>query len=147
MEQYADGLDSMAGVEFYSGILCAGFVNAHSHIELSYLRGAIAEGEGFAAFAESIGKVRGNYSEEERLAAIEVADREMWQEGVDAVGDIVNGSTSFAAKAASPIHYHNFAGGADRVPVFQMPLRSSPSGNWCKIRQFPPEPLLLRRSI
>ena len=108
VEQYADGLDSMAGVEFYSGILCAGFVNAHSHIELSYLRGAIAEGEGFAAFAESIGKVRGNYSEEERLAAIEVADREMWQEGVDAVGDIVNGSTSFAAKAASPIHYHNF---------------------------------------
>lgn len=108
VEQYAEGLDSMAGVEFYSGILCAGFVNAHSHIELSYLRGAIAEGEGFAAFAESIGRVRGNFSEEERLAAIEVADREMWQEGVDAVGDIVNGSTSFAAKAASPILYHNF---------------------------------------
>ena len=98
----------MAGVEFYSGILCAGFVNAHSHIELSYLRGAITEGEGFAAFAESIGKVRGNFSEEERVAAIVEADRAMWQEGVDAVGDIVNGATSFAAKAASPIHYHNF---------------------------------------
>jgi cytosine/adenosine deaminase-related metal-dependent hydrolase len=52
--------------------------------------------------------VRGNFSEEVRLAAIEAADREMWQEGVDAVGDIVNGSTTFAAKAASPIHYHNF---------------------------------------
>lgn len=98
----------MAGVEFYSGILCAGFVNAHSHIELSYLRGAIAEGEGFAAFAESIGKVRGNFSEEERLSAIVEADRTMWEEGVDAVGDIVNGATSFSAKAASPIHYHNF---------------------------------------
>lgn len=101
-------MDSTAGVEFYSGILCAGFVNAHSHIELSYLKGAIAEGEGFAAFAESIGKVRGCYSEEERLAAIVEADREMWQEGVDAVGDIVNGATSFSAKAASPILYHNF---------------------------------------
>ena len=108
MEQYGEGLDSMAGVEFYSGILCAGFVNAHSHIELSYLRGAIAEGEGFAAFAESIGRVRGNFSEEERLVAIEEADRVMWQEGVDAVGDIVNGATSFSAKAASPILYHNF---------------------------------------
>ena len=101
-------MDSTAGVEFYSGILCAGFINAHSHIELSYLKGSIAEGEGFAAFAESIGKVRGCYSEEERLAAIVEADREMWQEGVDAVGDIVNGATSFSAKAASPIHYHNF---------------------------------------
>ena len=108
VEQYTEGLDSMEGVEFHSGILCAGFVNAHSHVELSYLRGAIAEGGGFAAFAESIGRVRGNYSEEERLAAIEEADRAMWQEGVDAVGDIVNGATSFATKAASKIYYHNF---------------------------------------
>ena len=98
----------MAGVEFYSGILCAGFVNAHSHIELSYLRGAIAEGEGFASFAESIGKVRGNFSEEECATAIMEADRTMWQEGVDAVGDIVNGTTSFSTKASSNIYYHNF---------------------------------------
>lgn len=108
VEQYGEGLDSMAGVEFYSGILCAGFINAHSHIELSYLRGAIAEGEGFAAFAESIGRVRGNFSEEERTTAIAKADRTMWEEGIDAVGDIVNGATSFSAKAASPILYHNF---------------------------------------
>jgi len=108
VEQYTEGLDSMAGVEFYSGILCAGFVNAHSHLELSYLRGAIAEGEGFAAFAESIGRVRGNFSEEERTTAIAKADRTMWEEGIDAVGDIVNGATSFSAKAASPILYHNF---------------------------------------
>ena len=108
VEQYTEGLDSMAGVEFYSGILCAGFVNAHSHLELSYLRGAIAEGEGFAAFAESIGRVRGNFSEEERTTAIAKADRTMWEEGIDAVGDIVNGATSFSAKAASSILYHNF---------------------------------------
>lgn len=108
VEQYAEGLDSMEGVEFHSGIICAGFVNAHSHVELSYLRGAIAEGGGFAAFAESIGRVRGNFSEEERLCAIEEADREMWQEGVDVVGDIVNGATSFTIKAASNIFYRNF---------------------------------------
>ena len=109
MEQYNTGLDSMAGVEFYAGILCAGFINTHSHIELSYLRGAIAEGGGYAAFAERIGKVRDTFSEEERLCAIADADRAMWQEGVDAVGDIVNGPTSFATKATSPIHYKNFA--------------------------------------
>jgi len=108
VEQYDEGLDSMSGVEFFSGALCAGFVNAHSHIELSYLRGAITEGEGFAAFAESIGRVRGNYSEEERLDAIWEADSAMWQEGVDAVGDVVNGITSFPIKEASQIHYRNF---------------------------------------
>lgn len=99
----------MEGVEFYAGLLCAGFVNAHSHLELAYMRGAIPEGGGFAAFAESIGRVRGNFSDEERLSAIVEADRTMWQEGVDAVGDIVNGDTSFAAKTASPIYYHSFA--------------------------------------
>ena len=99
----------MPGVEFYAGILCAGFVNAHSHIELSYLRGAIAGGGGYAAFAAGIAKVRDTFSEDERLRAIEEADRAMWQEGVDAVGDIVNGATSFATKATSPIHYKNFA--------------------------------------
>ena len=109
MEQYGESLDSTPGVEFHSGVLCAGFVNAHSHIELSYLRGAIAEGGDFAAFAESIGKVRDAFSEEERLSAIVEADRAMWQEGVDAVGDIVNGDTSFATKATSPIFYKNFA--------------------------------------
>ena len=109
VEQYADGLDSMAGVEFYSGVLCAGFVNAHSHLELAYLRGAIAEGEGFAAFAASMGMVRDNFSEEEQLASIAEADAEMWAEGVDAVGDIVNGATSFSVKSSSKIHYHNFA--------------------------------------
>ena len=108
VEQYDGGLDSMAGVEFHSGILCAGFVNAHSHLELAYLRGAIEAGGGFAAFAESMGRVRGNFSEEEQLAAIAEADKAMWAEGIDAVGDIVNGATSFATKATSKIYYHNF---------------------------------------
>ena len=109
MEQYGDNLDATAGVEFHSGILCAGFVNAHSHLELAYLRGAIEEGGGFAAFASSMGRVRGNFSEEEQLQAIATADQTLWQEGVDAVGDIVNGATSFATKSASPIYYKNFA--------------------------------------
>ena len=99
----------MAGVEFHSGILCAGFVNAHSHIELAYLRGAIETGGGFANFASSMGKVRGNFSEEEQLSAIADGDKTMWQEGVDAVGDIVNGATSFAIKSSSKIYYHSFA--------------------------------------
>ncbi len=109
VEQYDEGLDSIPGVEFYSGVLCAGFVNIHSHLELAYLRGAIEEGGGFANFAASMGRVRENFSEEEQLTAIAEADKAMWTEGVDAVGDIVNGATSFAIKEQSPIYYKNFA--------------------------------------
>lgn len=102
-------LDALSGVEFYAGILCAGFINAHSHLELAYLKGAIAERGGYASFASSMAAVRNNFSEKERLTAIADADRAMWQEGVDAVADIVNGATSFATKATSPIRYHSFA--------------------------------------
>ena len=103
VEQYGEGLDSMAGVEFHSGILCAGFINAHSHLELAYLRGAIEAGGGFANFAASVGKVRNNFSDEDKLAAIAEADKAMWREGVDAVGDIVNDAISFAVKSSSDI--------------------------------------------
>lgn len=39
-------VDACAGVEFYNGILVPDFVNAHCHLELSYLKGAIPQGEG-----------------------------------------------------------------------------------------------------
>lgn len=101
-------LDSVPGVEFYSGILIPGMVNTHAHLELSYLKGTIAPGCGFAGFAHAIGQSRNNFCEHERLRAIELYDAKMWREGIAAVGDICNGDTTFAAKARSPIYYHNF---------------------------------------
>ena len=108
IEQW-ESLDKMAHTEFYAGALTAGFVNAHCHIELSYLRGKIERGSGFAGFARAIGQVRGLYSDEERVQALCAADRQMWQEGVQAVGDIVNGTTSYPMKQQSKIRYHSFA--------------------------------------
>lgn len=102
-------LDGDASTEFYAGALCAGFVNAHCHLELSYLRGAIARGTGFAGFARAIGAVRGGFAMKDRLRALEAADARMWHEGVQAVADIVNGETSFAAKARSAVRYRSFA--------------------------------------
>ncbi len=110
VEHYRDGeVDRMANTEFYAGIMCAGFVNAHCHLELSYLKGEIEEGRGFAHFASQIGRVRSQASIEDRVAAIKLADHEMMQSGVVAVGDIVNGDSSYATKESSKITYHSFA--------------------------------------
>lgn len=101
-----ENIDSMAGVEFHPGILIPGMVNAHCHLELSYLRGAIAEATGFAGFAREIGRVRGNYTQEERLHAASVADSAMWHEGVEAVLDIANDALVMPIKERSKIEYH-----------------------------------------
>ena len=101
-----DMIDNIASVEFYPGILIPGMVNTHSHLELAYLRGAIAEGTGFAGFAREIGRVRGNYTTEERLHAASVADSRMWHEGVEAVLDIANDDLIMPIKRRSKIEYH-----------------------------------------
>ena len=108
IEQW-QSLDNVAHTEFYAGALTAGFVNAHCHIELSYLRGHIERGSGFAGFARAIGQVRGEATPEQRIRALVAADRKMQSEGVVVVADIVNGSTSMAMKQQSAIRYHSFA--------------------------------------
>lgn len=120
VEQW-ERLDSMANTEFYGGAICAGMVNAHSHVELSYLRGAIPSGTGFAGFARAIGQVRGNFSAEQRQRAMEAADQKMWQEGVAAVADIVNDSSTVDMKRRSAIHYHTM------VEVFGLNSSIEPS--------------------
>ena len=102
-------LDNLSNTEFYAGALTAGFVNAHCHLELSYLRGAIERGTGFGGFARAIGMVRNNFTMEQREKALATASSKMWAEGVQAVADIVNDDSSFAHKRQSPVHYRNFA--------------------------------------
>ena len=109
LEQYGSSLDSLAGVEFYSGILCRGFVNAHCHSELSYLRGRIEPNGGYAAFAASMAAVRNDYTESSRREAWQSADSYMWEHGTDVVADIVNDNSSFEGKSDSPILYRSFA--------------------------------------
>lgn len=103
---HTNALDSMASVEFYPGILIPGMVNAHCHLELSYLRGEIAEHSGFAGFARAIGQVRNNFTPEERIHAAAVADARMWAEGVEAVADIANDELVMEVKERSNIEYH-----------------------------------------
>ena len=104
VERY-DNIDREAHVEFYPGILIPGMINAHCHLELSYLRGAIAEGGGYATFASEIGRVRGNYTLEERLHSAKIADATMWELGIEAVADIANDDLVMSIKESSHIEY------------------------------------------
>ena len=103
-----DRIDAQQNVEFYNGALVPGFVNAHCHLELSYLKGRIARGGGLAAFADAIASERGKTSPEERAAAAAYWDCRMFRDGVTAVGDICNGTSTFPLKRKSPVRYHNF---------------------------------------
>lgn len=140
IEQYADAasLDRMPQVEFYDGVLCCGFVNVHCHLELSYLKGAIEEGCGHGEFARQMGLQRNKATLEERIVAAAAADRAMWEEGIDAVGDIVNSNDSFEVKSQSPIHYHSF--------VEKFGLRQ-PNSDICRTLLHYPETSLTPHSI
>lgn len=123
VEQYED-VDRLSGTEFYAGVMTAGFVNSHSHLELSYLKGRITPHKGFAAFARQIGEVRGEASMEERLRSISRAELELRREGVVAVGDILNGNTSMECKQHSPIKFRNFG------EVFGLSTTSTEQMSW-----------------
>lgn len=104
-----DHLDGMAHTEFYAGAIIPALVNAHCHLELSYLQGAIPRGCGFAGFASHLKRVREQFTAEQRLSAQLAADSKMQSEGIVAVGDIANGDESFCAKQKSQMEYHTFA--------------------------------------
>ncbi len=101
-------LREVAGLEFYNGVLIPGFVNAHTHLELAYLKGQIPTQGGLPNFIQSVRELRLKTSQTERLEAIRQADLEMQREGVVLVGDIANGTESIPTKVKSPIHYHTF---------------------------------------
>jgi aminodeoxyfutalosine deaminase len=101
-------LHEQAGLEFYSGILVPGFVNAHCHLELSHLKGMIPEKTGLAGFLRPVSQLR-NPAHENVLAAAEKADFEMQSNGIVAVGDISNSEFSLQIKLKSSLYYHTFA--------------------------------------
>jgi len=95
-------------MEFYNGILVPGFVNCHSHLELSCLKGKIPRGTGLARFLKGLKQERSCIDEASASQAMQEADRQMRREGIRVCGDVSNTGISFPIKAESPLYYHTF---------------------------------------
>jgi cytosine/adenosine deaminase-related metal-dependent hydrolase len=94
-------------VQQVSGIICPGFVNTHCHTELSHLKDKVKPKGGLINFIKDVQSLR-NTDQQEVLDAITKADREMYDNGIVAVGDISNTNNSVAMKKQSKLYYHTF---------------------------------------
>ncbi|MFI3267792.1 MAG: amidohydrolase family protein [Rikenellaceae bacterium] len=110
IELGVENIDSRSNVEFYNGILIPGFVNCHSHLEYSYVKGMIPPGGGLGEFIRTIIeiKIKDEVSEETKIEAAKYWDAVMAQQGVIAVGDHNNNDYVYGVKQNSKIKYFNF---------------------------------------
>jgi len=96
-----------ADVKSFSGVLIPGFVNTHCHLELSHLMDVIPEKIGLVEFISKVIETRGQ--EKDRIIkAMQKADRFMFENGIQAVGDHANTNISAEIKSHSNIIYHTF---------------------------------------
>lgn len=94
-------------IEHHNGVITPGFINTHCHLELSHLKGKIKEGKGLISFIKDVMSLR-KADDKEVIEAMEIADKEMYDNGIVAVGDISNLEISAQVKENSAIKYHTF---------------------------------------
>ena len=101
--------DSEAGddVQFFSGILSPGLINCHCHLELSHLKNVIPPHTGLIEFLCSVVTKR-DFPPEVIDQEIIKAEKEMYDNGIVAVGDIGNTADTVAVKSKSSIRWQNF---------------------------------------
>jgi cytosine/adenosine deaminase-related metal-dependent hydrolase len=79
-----------SSVERVRGVLLPGLVNAHTHLELSALRGLVPGGAGFVSWVEHMIGARAEGAPEDDGTAIERAVDELDAFGTVAVGEVTN---------------------------------------------------------
>ena len=89
------------------GILLPGLINCHCHLELSHLKDVIPPHTGLIEFLCSVVTKRG-FDPAIIQACIDAAEKEMWENGIVAVGDIGNTADTAATKSTSKIYWQNF---------------------------------------
>lgn len=109
IEREVKNPDSIANLEHYSGLLIAGMVNTHSHIEYSYVKGLIPRGAGLPEFIRSIIeiKMKNEIPDAKKTADAKVWDEKLYQQGVVAVADHNNNDYVYEVKSNSKLYYHN----------------------------------------
>ena len=100
--------DILGEDNFISGAIVPGFVNAHCHVELSYMKGMFRKGTGMTGFIDQINALRDNTPKEKIIDDIRLWMDKMWKSGVSAMADISNCDDSFAIKAESPLYTRTF---------------------------------------
>ncbi len=101
-------------VEFYGGVLFPGFVNAHVHLELGYLKGKLPKRKGFVEWLKAIMfEKRGKLDNGIIVNSIKNGIEEIKKSGVSVVGDISNTLLSVdALKNSMPnsvVFYENYS--------------------------------------
>jgi cytosine/adenosine deaminase-related metal-dependent hydrolase len=94
-------------IQQLKGILCPGLINAHCHLELSHLKNVIPPHTGLINFLCSVVTKRG-FTPEVVQEEISKAEKEMYENGIVAVGDIGNTADTAAVKDRSTIRWQNF---------------------------------------
>lgn len=98
---------NLENIRQLDGILIPGLVNTHMHLELSHLKDKLSEATGLPGFVRQIMQQR-SAAEAEIQTAMEIADAEMYENGIVAAGDISNQFISRSVKLQSAIQYHTF---------------------------------------
>jgi len=94
-------------IEKHEGILSPGLINCHCHLELSHLKNVIPPHTGLIEFLCSVVTKRG-FDSAIIQQEIERAEKEMYSNGIVAVGDIGNTADTAVVKSRSKIYWQNF---------------------------------------
>ncbi len=99
-----------------TGAICPGFINAHCHLELSFMFEQIPSHTGLLDFISHVVQIRDTFDESEQQEKIKAANQQMIDNGIVAVGDISNDPRSFAIKETSHLRFHTFVELFDMEP-------------------------------
>ncbi|HRE23643.1 MAG TPA: amidohydrolase family protein [Bacteroidia bacterium] len=97
-----------SAIQKFHGMLTPGFINAHCHLELSYLKGEINKHNKLTGFIKDLVSVRMKAEHDKIINTIKSAEESMLEVGIVAVGDISNTSITFQLKNKSDLQYHTF---------------------------------------
>ena len=107
IEDVVSAADAGDDIHTLKGILTPGLINSHCHLELSHLKNVIPPHTGLIEFLCSVVTKRG-FDPAVIQQEITKAEKEMYDNGIVAVGDIGNTADTAAVKSKSKIRWQNF---------------------------------------